>query len=252
VKTVILCGGKGTRLGEVSGSVPKPLMEVGNMPILWHTMKIYAHFGHTDFILCLGHLGEIVKDRFSAIVNENGDSGWNITYAHTGPHTNTGGRIKLIQDLVDGQSFFVTYADGVARIDLDDLVDFHRSHRRIATVTAVRPQTNFGLLELDSAGMVKNFREKPVLDYWVNGGFFVFDNQVFQYLDDDCALEREPLERLAYDNQLAAYRHRGFWMCMDTYKDNLKLNEIWESGDTPWKIWSEECQIGLAPIEESL
>jgi glucose-1-phosphate cytidylyltransferase len=251
MQTVILCGGKGTRFWEHSGSSPKPLMEVGGMPILWHTMRIYAHYGHTDFILCLGYMGKRIKDYFTAMMRDNGDSSWNIVYAHTGPHTHTGGRVKLIQDLVDGETFFVTYGDGVARIDLDDLLRFHGSHGRIATVTAVRPQITFGLVDLDGNGMVRDFREKPVLDHWVNGGFFVFDRQVFQYLDDDCILERGPLERLASDNQLAAYRHEGFWMCMDTYKDNVELNEIWDAGDAPWQVWSEQCHADSLLITES-
>jgi glucose-1-phosphate cytidylyltransferase len=251
MQTVILCGGQGTRLGEHSRSLPKPLMEVGGMPILWHTMKIYAHYGHTDFILCLGYMGKRIKDYFTAMMRENGESSWSIVYAHTGPYTNTGGRVKLIEDLVEDETFFVTYGDGLARIDLDDLLRFHKSHNQIATVTAVRPQVNFGLMEIDPEGLVRNFREKPVLDYWANGGFFVFDRPVFDYLSDDCILEREPFERMALESQLAAYRHRGFWMCMDTCKDNLKLNEIWDAGDAPWKIWSEQCHSDLAPIIKS-
>lgn len=257
MQVVILCGGKGTRLEPYSQEIPKPLMRIGAYPILWHIMKIYAHYGHQDFILCLGYLGDKIKEYFRDYtwkhrscwlrmqsgkesefqVLDAEDESWNILFAETGEDTNTGGRIKRIEPFIEGEHFFVTYGDGVARIDLSRLLEFHFSHGRIATVTAVRPRVSFGVMDVDDDGRVRDFREKPVLKQWVNGGFFVFRREVFRYLEEDSILEKEPLERLVADGELMAYRHTDFWMCMDTYKDNMKLNEIWNSGEAPWKVW---------------
>jgi len=239
MQVVILCGGKGTRLGEQSKWLPKPLMKIGGRPILWHIMKIYAHFGHRDFILCLGYLGNKIKEYFNLKKLPVVEEDWNVIFADTGKETNTGGRIKRIEQYINREEFFVTYGDGVARIDLDELFKFHSSHGRIATVTAVRPRVTFGLMEVDDQGKVQGFKEKPVLEQWINGGFFVFRRDVFRYLDENSVLEKEPLEQLAADGELMAYRHTDFWMCMDTYKDNMELNEIWSSGKAPWKVWSE-------------
>lgn len=255
-QTVILCGGRGTRLREYTEAIPKVLVEVGGRPILWHIMKLYAHQGFDDFVLALGYLGDRVKEYF---LDEQGwrgrdlrlrlgstrglellDTGadqWSITFADTGQETNTGGRLRRLRRHLRDEAFFATYGDGLADIDLGALLDFHRGHGRIATVTVVKPRLNFGLLDIEPDGPVTSFREKPRLDAWINGGFFVFDPRVFDYLDDDSILEREPMERLALEGQLMAYRHEGFWACMDTYKDQSELNAIWAAGEAPWRTW---------------
>jgi glucose-1-phosphate cytidylyltransferase len=233
--TVILCGGKGTRLGHLAEQVPKPLVEVGDEPILWHIMKLYESFGHRRFILCLGHLAH----KFGEYV-AGSDFDLDVELVDTGQDTPTGGRVKRIADTVRGERFFATYGDGLADIDLDALLAFHRAHGRIATLTSVRPYGNFGILHADGNGRVTAFEEKPRMTQWVNGGFFVFERAIFDYLDEQSVLEREPLERLAAEGELMAYPHAGFWACMDTYKDNIYLNERWETGMAEWKIWGDE------------
>ncbi|MEP7341181.1 MAG: sugar phosphate nucleotidyltransferase [Acidobacteriota bacterium] len=263
MKTVILCGGRGTRLGEHGASVPKALIEIGGQPVLWHLLKIFAHQGMNDFILCLGHLGDEIKRYFTEryfldreplyadLAPEPGLGGdfqlqWqhagsgelNITFAETGLDTNTGGRIKRIEKYLGGEeTFCVTYGDGLASVDLNALLEFHRSHGRIATLTAVHPRSNFGIIKLDGESAVTEFEEKPVMKEWINGGFFVFNRRLFEYLEDDIVLEREPLQHLASERQLIAYRHSGFWKCMDTYKDNVEFNQLWDAGQAEWKIW---------------
>ncbi len=234
MKTVILCGGRGTRLGEHGVSVPKALIEIGDRPVLWHLMKLYAHHGLRDFVLCLGYLGDSIERYFQ----EHSDEDWRITFARTGLDTNTGGRVKRIQHHIGDEDLFcVTYGDGLASIDLHALIAFHRQHGKLATLTAVHPRSNFGLIKLDDRNAVTEFEEKPVMKEWINGGFFVFDRRVFDYLDDDCVLEREPLQRLARQRQLIAYQHNGFWKCMDTYKDNVEFNQLWDDGQAEWKLW---------------
>jgi glucose-1-phosphate cytidylyltransferase len=235
MKVVILCGGKGTRLGGWGEAVPKPLLSVGPQPLLWHIMKIYAAAGFSDFVLCLGHLQERFHEYFAGDVPDAAD--WRVELVDTGADTPTGGRIRRIERYVDGQEFFATYGDGVADIDLRDLLAFHHAHGRASTVTTVKPESNFGIIEVEADGSVGGFREKPQMTEWVNGGFFVFGPQVFEYLADDSVLEREPLQALAGARQLMAYRHDRFWTCMDTYKDNLVLNEHWASGRPPWRVW---------------
>lgn len=236
ISTVILCGGRGTRLREYTEVIPKVLVEVGGQPILWHVMKSYAHYGYGDFILALGYLADRVKERLVSEVDPD-VAGWKIDYADTGEDTNTGGRILAVRDRLAGDTFFATYGDGVADIDVPALLEFHRRHGRAATVTVVRPRLQFGLVKIGDGDHVSGFDEKPMLDSWINGGFFVFDRRVFDYLEPDSVLERDPLERLAADGQLMAYRHAGFWACMDTYKDTLNLNAAWESGEAPWRTW---------------
>lgn len=231
MKVVILCGGKGTRLKEKTESLPKPLIEIGGRAILWHIMKIYASHGFTDFVLCLGYKAQMIKEYFRQT------EGWNITFADTGEETNTGGRIKLIENHIDGEDFMVTYGDGVADIDLKKLAAFHKAHGRIGTVTSVNPPSQFGLLDIDASGRVNRFREKPVVDQWINGGFFIFKKTFFSFLGTDDILEKKPLEALSREDQLMAYKHNSFWKCMDTYKDTLALNEAWASDKAPWKIW---------------
>jgi glucose-1-phosphate cytidylyltransferase len=230
---VVLCGGRGTRLQERTHSIPKALVEIGARPILWHVLRIYASQGIRRFVLCTGYLGEMIEQFVAA---ERWPEQVEIECVDTGLDTPTGGRIKLIEDRVDG-AFHATYADGVANIDLVGLNEFHRGHRDLATVTVVRPRSQFGIAELDGDGRVRGFAEKPQLDHWVNGGFFVFEPGVFTYLEESSVLEREPLERLSADGQLHAYRHTGFWDCMDTYKDAVLLNDLWESGEPPWRVW---------------
>jgi len=233
MKTVILCGGEGTRLREHTNSIPKPMVMVGDKPILWHIMKIYAHYGFNDFILCLGYKGDVIKDCFK------NDEGWNITFADTGLKTNTGGRIKRVEKYIEDDRFFATYGDGLSDIDLNNLLEYHRSKDKVATLTAVKPLSPLGMLEIDSNNMVTDFKEKPILDYWINGGFFVFEAGVFDYIHENDALEKEVFERLAKANNLSAYKHTGFWKCMDTYKDNLELNRMWKSNQARWAVWND-------------
>jgi glucose-1-phosphate cytidylyltransferase len=234
VETVILCGGKGTRLRELTQAMPKVLVEIGGKPILWHIMKTYAHQGFSDFVLALGHLGDEVRRQFQ----DTGEK-WSVDAVDTGLDTQTGGRIARLADHVRGGSFFATYGDGVSDIDLNALLRFHHQHRRVATVTVVRPRLQFGLVEISADGEVRDFTEKPIFEGWINGGFFVFDRRVFDYLDPESILEREPMRRLAADGQLMAYRHEGFWACMDTYKDSIELNNAWASGEAPWNLWRD-------------
>lgn len=229
MKVVLLCGGMGTRLREQTEFMPKPLVEIGGMPILQHIMKIYSHYGHNEFVLCLGYKGDMIKEYFK-------NSDWNITFADTGLETNTGGRIKKIEKYVDGDTFMCTYGDGVSNIDLNKLLEQHEKMAKIATLTAIHPMSRFGIIETED-GLVKSFKEKPRLDGIINGGFFVFNKDVFDYLDDNSVLEQEPLKNLSKDNQLAVYEHQDFWECMDTFKDAKELNQMWDSGNVPWRIW---------------
>jgi glucose-1-phosphate cytidylyltransferase len=231
---VILCGGRGTRLSEAGTSVPKPLIEVGPQPILWHVMQIYAAQGVRRFVLCLGYKGELVE-RF--VQEQSWPSGVEVECIDTGLDTPTGGRIKRVQDRLAGRPFLATYADGVADIDLSSLLEFHHRHTAVATMTVVRPELQFGITEIDGDGRVTGFHEKPRSEHWVNGGFFCFEPMVFDYLTESSVLEREPLEGLAEEGQLSAYRHTGFWDCMDTYKDAVVLNDLWRQGRAPWKLW---------------
>jgi glucose-1-phosphate cytidylyltransferase len=230
----ILCGGHGTRLQERSESLPKPLVEIGGRPILWHVMQIYAAHGCRRFVLCTGYLGEMVE----AFVNaESWPSGVEVDCVDTGLDTPTGGRLKLAAEAIGRQTFFATYADGVADIDLGALAAFHRDHGDLATMTVVRPHLQFGIARLDGDARVSGFVEKPRSEHWINGGFFCFEPGALDYIHEDSVLEREPLERLAEEGHLCAYRHEGFWDCMDTYKDAVMLNDLWSEGDAPWKVW---------------
>ena len=258
MKVVILCGGQGTRLREETEYRPKPLVDVGGKPILWHIMKTYAHHGFREFVLCLGYRGNMIKEYFlnyEAMNNDftislgqesrlhfNGkheEQNFKVTLAETGPETMTGGRIKRIEKYVDGDTFLVTYGDGLADVNITELLAFHKSHGKLATVTTVRPQSRFGILDTASDGRVLAFREKPQVDGWASAGYLVFSRKLFQYIDaDDCTLEREPMERLAAEGELMAYRHEGFFFAMDTYREYLHLNELWQSGKAPWRVWA--------------
>ncbi|HLC81830.1 MAG TPA: sugar phosphate nucleotidyltransferase [Candidatus Nanoarchaeia archaeon] len=229
MQTVILCGGKGTRLREYTETIPKPMVEIGSKPILWHLMKIYASHGFNEFILCLGYKGELIRDYF-----KNNDLGVKITFVDTGQETETGGRIKKIEPHIKDNVFFATYADGLADIDLNELLEHHSKSKKIATLTTVNPLSQFGVIEIDENDTIIKFKEKPLLNQWINGGFFVFSRGIFEYLKEDSVLEKEPFERLAADQQISAFKLKKFWKCMDTFKDVQLLNELSAKGDSPW------------------
>ena len=257
MKTVILCGGQGTRLREETEYRPKPMVEIGSHPILWHIMKHFGHFGHQKFILCLGYRGQMIKDYFlnyEATNNDftlrlgsraeieyhsaHGEQDVSVTLSDTGLDTMTGGRLKRVQQYVGEEDFFLTYGDGLADVDLHKLLAFHQSHGRMATVTAVRPVSRFGILQTDSDHGVKNFSEKPQAEGWINAGFMILKPAVFELLTgDDCVLEQAPLEQLAEAGQLMAYNHEGFFYAMDTYREYLHLKQMWDDGAPPWKMW---------------
>ncbi len=255
MKVVILAGGLGTRLAEETEVKPKPMVEIGGRPILWHIMKHYAHYGYKEFFIALGYRGEVIKRFFLDYYSLNGSvtinlsngqiqrhkkqcDDWIVNLIDTGQETYTGGRVKKLEPWLKDGTFMVTYGDGVSDIDLQDLLKFHRSHGRIATVTAVRPPARFGGLVFNGDSVVK-FTEKPQIgEGWINGGFFVFEPAAFKYLEGDrSSLEADALERLAADNQLVAYRHARFWQCMDTIRDKNLLERLWQEGKATWKVW---------------
>jgi glucose-1-phosphate cytidylyltransferase len=246
---VILCGGRGTRLQEHTRAIPKPLVEIGGRPILWHVMEIYACQGFRRFVLCLGYKGELIE-QFVA------ESDWprdmEVICADTGLETQTGGRIKRVAEHLPDETFYAGYADGVADINLARLSAHHERHGALATMTVVKPELQFGVTDIDDTDRVYGFREKPRSEHWINGGFFSFEPEVLRYIDDDSILERQPLERLAADGQLRAFRHQGFWECMDTYKDALLLNDLWATGNAPWKVWERPDAVGAAGSADQL
>ena len=256
MKVTILAGGLGTRLSEETEIKPKPMVEIGGQPILWHIMKHYAHFGFKEFCVALGYRGEVIKRFFMDYHSLNGSisidlvSGnvdrherecedWVVHLQNTGQDTNTGGRVKRLESHLNDGTFMITYGDGVCDVNLRDLLQFHRAHGRIATITAVRPPARFGGLIFDGDSMVVDFTEKPQIgEGWINGGFMVLEPQIFNYLkDDDSSLEADALEHLASERQLAAYQHGGFWQCMDTLRDKRLLENLWQDGSAPWKVW---------------
>jgi glucose-1-phosphate cytidylyltransferase len=231
----ILCGGRGTRLREHTQEIPKPLVEIGGLPIVWHVIRLYAVQGFRSFLLATGYKGELIE-RFVAA--HEWPEGVSVRCVATGERTQTGGRIKLLEPLLDGEpAFCATYADGLADVDLRELVRAHRANGALATVTVVRPQLQFGVTELGADDRVRGFREKPRSEHWINGGFFCFAADALAYIGEDSVLEGAPLRRLAADGELRAHRHEGFWECMDTYKDAVALNDLWASGAAPWKLW---------------
>jgi glucose-1-phosphate cytidylyltransferase len=231
---LILCGGSGTRLREHAPSIPKPLVEIGAKPILWHVLQIYLAQGFRDFALLTGFRGELIKGFVAA---ESWPEAVALRCLDTGVDTPTGGRLRRAASLVDAGTVCVAYADGLADLDLRRLLAYHREHGAPATMTVVRPELPFGVADLDGDGTVRGFDEKPRSEHWINGGFFCFEHCVLEQLELDATLERAPLERMAKAGALRAYRHEGFWECMDTYKDAVALNRLWASGEAPWKIW---------------
>jgi glucose-1-phosphate cytidylyltransferase len=231
---VILCGGRGTRLQEHTREIPKPLVEIGGRPILWHVMQIYLAQGFRRFVLLTGYKAELIE---GFVRTEHWPAGTEVSCVDTGIETPTGGRLRKAADAIDGESFCATYADGVADIDLAALLADHQVHGAKATMTVVRPELQFGVAELNGDGVVRGFVEKPRSEHWINGGFFCFEPSVLELIGENDVLEREPLEQLASHGQLRAFRHEGFWDCMDTYKDAVLLNDLWTSGRAPWKLW---------------
>lgn len=260
MKVVLLAGGYGTRISEESQFKPKPMIELGGMPILWHIMKLYSHYGYNEFIICAGYKQHVIKDWFMDYYLHNSDvtfdfcSGrndmtihsqhcepWQVTVVDTGLNTMTGGRIKRIQSYVGEEPFMLTYGDGVCDVNISDLVEFHHRHGKIATLTAVKLEQQKGILNIGGDNAVKSFREKNQLDSApINAGFMVLDPKIFSYIDgDSCVFEREPLERLAGNGELMSYMHKGFWQCMDTVREKEDLEKLWSSGQAPWKVWTD-------------
>lgn len=257
MKAVILAGGFGTRLSEETGVKPKPMVEIGDKPILWHIMKIYSAAGVEDFIICLGYKGNVIKEYFATYtlhmsditfdlrrndmqVHHNGTEPWRITLVDTGEKTMTGGRIRRIKDYVGDETFCLTYGDGVTDLDIRKLIDYHKAQKCLATLTAVQPPGRFGVFKLDQGQtLIDTFKEKPQGEgAWINGGFFVLEPEVMNYIENDATVwEREPMEKLASEGKLAAYRHYGYWQNMDTLRDKNVLEEMWQSDEPPWKIW---------------
>jgi glucose-1-phosphate cytidylyltransferase len=256
MKVAILAGGLGTRISEESHLKPKPMIEIGEKPILWHIMKIYSHYGFNEFIICLGYKGYVIKEFFSdyylhtsditfdmtnnqMIVHNNYSEPWKVTLVDTGLNTMTGGRVKRIKDYINNEPFMLTYGDGVADVNINTLLTYHKETGKIVTITAVQPGGRFGTLDIDETGAINSFREKNVEDGgWINGGFMVLQPEIFNYLDDDSTVfERNPLETLASQGQLSAYKHNGFWQCMDTQRDKLYLEELLASDNAPWRLW---------------
>jgi len=255
MKVVIFCGGKGTRLREETEYKPKPMVSIGEEPILWHIMKTYSEFGFKDFILCLGYKQEVIRDYFLNYEYMNNDftvnlhsqkkiashskhkEDWNVTLVDTGLETKKGTRLKMVEQYIKDDSFMLTYGDGVGNVDIGKLVDCHKQSKKIATFTGVHPISRFAVVEHDKKGEIVGWSEKKVLEGYINAGFFVLNKEIFNYLNDDCELEEEPMKQLAEERQVTMYKHEGFWQCMDTYRDNLFLRGMWEKGNAPWKIW---------------
>ena len=252
---VILAGGLGTRIREETEFKPKPMVEIGGKPILWHIMKHLASYSVNRFVICVGYKGDVIRDYFLNYRSRNNDftislgdqdqihfhsnheeSEWHVTIAETGPLTNTGGRLQKIQRYIPGERFLCTYGDGLSDIDIEKLVSFHANKGLTGTITAIQPLSRFGVMNIDESNKVLSFREKPQTEGWVNGGYFVFEPNIFNYLKEDLILEREPLQQLAAERKLAAFKHDGFWQPMDTFRESKLLNDLWESNQAPWRV----------------
>ena len=259
MKAVLLAGGFGTRISEESKLKPKPMIEIGGMPILWHIMKTYSKFGVNEFVICAGYKQHVIKEWFAdyflhtsditfdltqddkIIVHNKRAEQWKVTVVDTGLNTMTGGRLKRVRNYLGDEPFFMTYGDGVADVDIDKLLEFHKSHGRLATMTAIKPNSRFGVLDLSDNDEVNAFREKSDVDSgWINAGFMVLSPEVLDYVKDDTIMfEREPMEKLAEEGQLMCYKHDGFWQCMDTLRDKEKLEDLWNENKAPWKVWAD-------------
>lgn len=256
MKSVLLAGGLGTRMREETEFRPKPMVTIGGKPILWHIMRTYSHHHVNEFVVLTGYKGDVIREYFhdfaalnmdftvtlgeNPIFKKHGsmvEEGWQVSVVDTGESTMTGGRIFRARDFIGKETFLCTYGDGVSDIDITQLIKFHKSHGKIATMTSVRPNSRFGVVDMTPDGLVEGFREKPQTESWVNAGYFVFEPEIFDYLDPDCVLEQEPLTTLANKSQLMAYRHEGFWQPMDTYRESIILNQMWNESKAPWKKW---------------
>lgn len=258
MKVVILAGGLGTRISEESHLKPKPMIEIGGMPILWHIMKLYSYYGYNDFIICAGYKQYVIKEYFAnyflhksditfdfssgdheVIIHDNFTEPWKVTVVDTGMETMTGGRVKRVKKYLEDSPFMVTYGDGVANVEINKLLAFHKEHGKLMTLTGILPEGRFGVMDFDENSNVLAFREKSKTDTgWVNGGFLVCNPEVLDYIDgDDIMLEREPMERLVLEGELVCYKHNGFWQCMDTLRDKERLERLWNKNSAPWKVW---------------
>jgi glucose-1-phosphate cytidylyltransferase len=256
MKSVLLAGGLGTRMREETEFRPKPMVTIGGKPILWHIMRTYALHDISNFVVLTGYKGEVIREYFhdfaalnmdfTVVLGENPtfkkhgsmvEEGWEVSVVDTGETTMTGGRIYRARDYIGKETFLCTYGDGVADIDISKLLQFHKSHGKIATLSSVKPNSRFGVVDITNSGEVEGFHEKPQTESWVNAGYFVFEPEIFSYLDSDCVLEQEPLNRLALEGQLMAFKHEGFWQPMDTYRESTILNQMWNEGKAPWKKW---------------
>jgi glucose-1-phosphate cytidylyltransferase len=273
MQVVIFCGGQGTRLREETESRPKPMVQVGGHPIVWHIMKTYAHFGHKDFVLCLGYKGEMIKeyflnyramnhdfkttlgDRTSIECFDQGDEhDFNVICADTGMDAMTGARLKKVRKYITDDVFLVTYGDGLIDVDINQLIAFHKAHGKTATVTAARTISRFGILDMDDRGFVNSFAEKPDTESWINAGYFVFNRNIFDYISDDesCVLEKEVMQRLVEAGELIAFRHNDFFYAMDTYREYIQLNKLWDEGSAPWAHWRKTPSIIEKIAEEKV
>jgi glucose-1-phosphate cytidylyltransferase len=232
MKVVILCGGEGARLSEYTVNIPKPLIEIGGKPIIWHIMKIYSHYGHDDFILCLGYKGEKIKEYF-----HNNHEFKKITFVDTGLKSNKADRLRKVKKFIDDENFLLAYGDDVSNVDINNVVEFHKKSKKIVTITTVNLISQYGILKINEKNEIIEFKEKPILNYWINGGFFVLNKKIFDYIKDGVELEDDVFRELAKKRQICAFKHKGFWKSMNTLKDMKELNDIWKSGEIPWKIW---------------
>ena len=260
MKVVILAGGFGTRISEESVVKPKPMIEIGYKPILWHIMKLYSHFDFNDFIICLGYKGYMIKEYFDhyflheanvtydfsngnhkPVIHAHTVEPWKVTLVNTGLNTMTGGRIKRIRQFIGDEPFLLTYGDGLSDVDIRNLLGYHRKNGKTVTVTAIQASGRFGIIDIDASGQAKNFWEKPKTEAsWINGGFFVVEPSIFDYIDnDETIFEKTPLAKIAEEGNLQAYKHRGFWQCMDRMSDKVLLESMWEKGTAPWKLWKD-------------